>query len=246
MPDDLPRAADGLPIDAAAEPSPERSPVAPATPAARGPEDPPASQGSDRAAPDADADRAHTDVEPPSERTALTGDASENGSAAPGAGVIARLADAVQALDRRVEESQRLLAHQTELADRLHAENQRLRSGELRAAQLPLVRDLMRMHDDAGRLLAAATDQATTDVAIMRDSLVDALARNGIESFEPTVGEQFDPRTQTARGVVATSDAALERCIAEVVRAGFMWEDKTLIRAADVRVHRLQQSKDAE
>src|SRR5947209_9477437 len=146
MPDERPDAADGLPIDAEAE----SSRVASAT-AARAAEP-------DGSAPDdgRDADGAEPVSALDSERLEVS-TTGEDGAPDTDIDAIERLTDALGALDERLAESQRLLAHQTELADRLHAENQRLRAGELRAAQLPLVRDLMRMHDDIGRLVAAST-----------------------------------------------------------------------------------------
>jgi molecular chaperone GrpE (heat shock protein) len=139
-------------------------------------------------------------------------------------------------LTTRLEESQRLLARQVDHADSLHVENQRLRAGELRAAILPLIRDLLRLHDDVGRLAQASTDQSKHDLDVVQVSLLDVLARAGITSFEPDLDAQFDPKLHNAAGVVATGDAASERRIAEVVRTGFHWEDRQVLRVADVTV----------
>jgi molecular chaperone GrpE (heat shock protein) len=139
-------------------------------------------------------------------------------------------------LTTRLEESQRLLARQVDHADRLHVENQRLRAGELRTAISPLIRDLLRLHDDVGRLAQASTDQSKHDLDVVQVSLLDVLVRAGITSFEPDLGAQFDPKLHNAAGVVATGDAASERRIAEVVRSGFHWEDRQVLRVADVTV----------
>jgi molecular chaperone GrpE (heat shock protein) len=152
-----------------------------------------------------------------------------------GAGLEA-LATAFTGLDRRLEESQRLLVRQSELADKLHGENQRLRAGELRGAMLPLVRDLLRLHDDIGRI-ADATEQVE-DLELMQISLLDALSRNGIVSVRPAEGEQFDPKRHSAASVVEAADASLDRSISEVIRLGFQWEDGQVIRVADVRVYK--------
>lgn len=158
---------------------------------------------------------------------------------APGAGEdlgLEALATALAGLDGRLAESQRLLVRQSELADKLHAENQRLRAGELRAATLPLVRDLLRLHDDIGRI-ADATEQVE-DLELMQISLLDALARNGIVPVRPAAGEQFDPKRHSAASVVEAADASLDRSISEVIRLGFQWEDGQVIRVADVRVYK--------
>jgi molecular chaperone GrpE (heat shock protein) len=139
--------------------------------------------------------------------------------------------------DRRIEEALRLLARQTDHAEQLHAENQRLRQGELRAALLPLVRDLLRVHDDLARLAGFEGD-AAADLEIARQSILDALARNGILPATPATGEPFDARLHRAEAPVDTDDPNLHRTIAATLRSGFAWEDGTVVRAADVRVYR--------
>jgi molecular chaperone GrpE (heat shock protein) len=147
------------------------------------------------------------------------------------------LRHAVGNLDSRLEESQRLLARQTDLVDRLHAENGELRAGELRGAQLPLVRDLLRLHDDVGRMRAAAGEK-DHDLRIIQESLVDILARNGIQPFAPEPGESFDPLVHTASGVEPTEEKELDKAVVEVTRQGFRWESGGTIRVAEVRAYR--------
>ncbi len=147
-------------------------------------------------------------------------------------------------LDSRFEESQRLLGRQVDLVDRLHAENQRLRSGELRAATLPLIRDLLRLHDDIGRLANAGETDASQDLKVVQISLLDSLARAGVLDYTPAVGESFDPKLHSATGVVATEDEASDRTIAEVIRIGFRWEDGQVLRAADATVFKYRKPTD--
>lgn len=150
-----------------------------------------------------------------------------------------RLAEALERLDDRLEESQRLLARQSEIATALHAENQRLKEGELLRAQLPLVRDMIRVQDLLGQMLDAAVEStAAADLELARDSILDALARNGIESAPIVAGDAFDARVQRIVGVVAVGDPAADRTVAEVVKAGFTWDQATTIRAAEVRVYK--------
>jgi molecular chaperone GrpE len=151
------------------------------------------------------------------------------------AGIDERLAE-LAGVDGRLAESQRLLVRQSELADKLHAENQRLRAGELRGAMLPLVRDLLRLHDDIGRIAGEA--ERVEDLELMQASLLDALARNGILAVRPAVGEQFDPKRHSVAGVVETDDASVDRSISDVIRLGFQWEDGQVIRVAEVRVYK--------
>ena len=140
-------------------------------------------------------------------------------------------------LDTRLEEAQRLLARQTDLTQKLHAENQGLRAGELRSAQMPLVRDLIRLSDDLERMRAVATESAD-DLTVLHESLLDVLARNGVEAFEAERGESFDSRAHSVAGLEATEDEQLDKTVAEVVRRGFRWSSGEVIRVVEVRAYR--------
>lgn len=148
---------------------------------------------------------------------------------------------ALERFDTRLAEAQRLLARQTELTEKLHAENQSLRAGELRNAQMPLVRDLIRLCDDLERMRAVATDSAD-DLAMVQESLLDILRRNGVQRLEPEQGERFDPRAHSAAGAEPTADEQLDRTVAEVVRPGFRWESGEVIRVVEVRAYRFSGS----
>lgn len=144
---------------------------------------------------------------------------------------------ALESLDSRLAESQRLLARQTELTERLHAENQSLRAGELRSAQLPLLRDLIRLCDDLERMRAVAADSAG-DLTLVHEGLLDILARNGVEKFEAEQDEPFDSRLHAAAGVDPTEDEQRDKTVSEVVRCGFRWDSGEVIRVAEVRAYR--------
>jgi molecular chaperone GrpE (heat shock protein) len=150
---------------------------------------------------------------------------------------FADLRTAVVGLDSRLEESQRLLGRQSDLVDRLHTENQELRAGELRTAQLPLIRDLLRLHDDVSRMRVAA-GELDEDLRVVQESLLDILARNGVESFAPEDGDEFDPRFHAAAGIEPTADRSLDKSVAVVVKRGFRWDCGDVIRVAEVRAFR--------
>lgn len=147
------------------------------------------------------------------------------------------LEDAVTGLNERLEESQRLLSRQSDLVDRLHAENRELRAGELRNAQLPLIRDLVRLHDDVGRMREAAGENGD-DLRVAQESLIDTLARNGVEVYAPGHGEVFDPRLHAAAGTEPTAEESLDKTVVEIVRRGFRWDSGDVIRVAEVRAYR--------
>ncbi|MEA2496885.1 MAG: molecular chaperone GrpE [Thermoleophilaceae bacterium] len=150
----------------------------------------------------------------------------------------------LERFDDRLEESQRLLARQSEIATSLHAENQRLKAGELRRALLPIVHDVVRVHDVLQQILDAegadtvAEQQDQHPLRVAVESIRDALARNGIEVMPVTAGAALDARQHKVVGVAAIDDAAAHRTIADVVKIGFAWEDGTAIRAANVRVYK--------
>jgi molecular chaperone GrpE (heat shock protein) len=140
-------------------------------------------------------------------------------------------------LDSRLAEAQRLLARQVDLTERLHTENQSLRAGELRGAQTPLIRDLIRLSDDLERMRAVG-DSSAEDLALVHEGLLDVLARNGVEAFEPERGEPFDSGAHAAAAAEPTEDEQLDRTVAEVVRRGFRWDSGEVIRVAEVRAYR--------
>jgi molecular chaperone GrpE (heat shock protein) len=155
----------------------------------------------------------------------------------------ARTVAVLERLEDRLEESQRLLARQSEIASSLHAENQRLKAGELRGALLPLVRDILRVHDDLKQIIRAELDAGADPETMQRDPLhigveqiVDALARNGIERTPVDAGDAFDPRLHKVVAVAAAESADAHRTVADVLKSGFAWDDGAPIRAADVRV----------
>jgi molecular chaperone GrpE (heat shock protein) len=178
-----------------------------------------------------------TDIEQGEGRGEVEGAPSPDGDESAGKGLDTPLAAVLESLDSRLAEAQRLLARQSEMTERLHAENQGLRAGELRGAQLPLVRDLMRLCDDVERMRAVA-GEAAGDLALVEKGLLDILARNGIEKLGVEQGESFDSRLHTAAGVDSTDDEQLDRTVAEVVRNGFRWDSGDVIRVAEVRAYR--------
>lgn len=149
---------------------------------------------------------------------------------------MAHMDERFATLDVRVAEVARLGARDRDLVDRLHAENQTLRAGELHQAQAPLLRDLIRLHDDLERLEAASEDGE--DLALVRGQLVAVLARAGADRFSPGEGDAFDAAQHQGRGAVPTEDAARDKRVARLVRSGFRREGR-VIRPAEVEVFTL-------
>jgi molecular chaperone GrpE (heat shock protein) len=147
------------------------------------------------------------------------------------------IADRLEAIEARLDETARLGNRNADLVDRLHAENRLLRQGELEQATLPLFRDLMRLVDDLERMIASA-DASARDLVLIRDTLLAILRRNGADRFEPASGEPFDSSRHQAARVVQSSEIDKDRTIARTLRAGFLRDDLSVIRVAEVEVFR--------
>jgi molecular chaperone GrpE (heat shock protein) len=145
--------------------------------------------------------------------------------------VGAGLAGLRTALDEMVRLTRRADEHVAEL----HGENQRLRAGELATATLPMIRDLVRLHDEVAQLTSASHPEAQADLQLVVSRLLDTLARWGLTPFEPATGEKLDARQHQGVGRVASSDGE-PGTIASVRRPGFAHDDGRTFRAAEVEV----------
>src|SRR4051794_12917601 len=146
---------------------------------------------------------------------------------------------ALRALTETLAEHQRLIGRQADIAANLHAENQRLRAGELRQAQAALVTSVLRVLDDVTQMAQIAkSPESRGDLALVADALTDALERNGVLAGAVEPGTAFDARAHRIALVEATPDPAADRTVARVVRPGFSWADGSVIRLTDVAVFR--------
>lgn len=164
--------------------------------------------------------------------------ALEEPAARPG-GRLGRLLEQAEAVSEQVAEMVRLQRRHDVLVDRLHDENQRLRAGELAQAQAPLIRDLLRLHDNIAELDGDAADGEGSVLGEVRKSLLGILDRAGVESFAPDAGTPFDPATQQGVGRVPADDPAVDNTVARVIRCGFRQIGGRVLRPADVEIHRV-------
>jgi len=138
-------------------------------------------------------------------------------------------------LQKGLDEIVRLTRRADEHVAELHGENQRLRAGELAAATLPMIRDLVRLHDEVAQLTSASHPEAQADLQLVGSRLLDTLARWGLAPFSPAVGDPVDARQHQGVGRVASSDGE-PGTIASVRRPGFAHDDGRTFRAAEVEV----------
>jgi molecular chaperone GrpE (heat shock protein) len=150
---------------------------------------------------------------------------------------VAELTQSLAATQRRADELATVARKQTEMADELHADNRRLRGGEIREAVAPLVRGLARLADDLSRMRATAT-AAAEDLAYLDGQVAELLHDAGVLKVRAQIGEPFDPQCHQATGSATTADSALNRTIAEVRRAGLRRDDGRMLRPVDVVVFR--------
>jgi molecular chaperone GrpE len=157
-----------------------------------------------------------------------------------------------QALEQDIEELRARAAERDEylaLAQRTQAdfENYRKRTAkDVAAAEgrgvAKLVKELLPAMDNLDRALAAAEEHSSEDEAerrvadgirLVRDELVSALGRSGIEPYSP-VGEQFDPEQHEAMAQQPV-EGAEPGTIVEVYEPGYRLNGSVL-RAARVLV----------
>ncbi|SNQ45998.1 putative Molecular chaperone GrpE (Heat shock protein) [Frankia canadensis] len=159
--------------------------------------------------------------------------AAEDGIAGP---LGAVQAVALERLAGRLDELIRLRHHDAELVDRLHAENSRLRAGELTEAMAPLLRGLIRLHDQMGSLGA---DDPQSVAGILRKQLLQVLDfAVDVRPYTAVPGGTFDPARHLGVRRVPTDDPSRDGTIARTVRPGFVRGETTVVRPAETEVYR--------
>ncbi len=165
-----------------------------------------------------------------------TAEAAAGESPAPAGPADAALAAAVAALSDRVDELVRLRRHDAELVDKLHAENSRLRQGELTEAMAPLLRGLMRLHD---QMASIARDDTESVAGLLRNQLLQSLdLAADMRPYTAVPGMPFDPTRHLGVRRVPTEDSGLDRTVARTVKPGFVRGQTTVVRPAEVEVYR--------
>jgi molecular chaperone GrpE (heat shock protein) len=143
---------------------------------------------------------------------------------------------AVTELERRVEELARLRRHDADLVDRLHAENSRLRQGELTEAMAPLLRGLIRLHD---QMTSLGGDDPQSVAGILRGQLLQILdVTVDVRPYTAAPGAPFDPAIHLGVRGTPTDDPGRDRTIVRTVKPGFVRGDTTVVRPAETEVYR--------
>lgn len=191
--------------------------------------------GRDAAGDDTQPETPQTDPAPEPDSFAAAAAAALETVQAQLAEVAAAVAPVAQ-LQTSLAELRRLRANDTDIIDRLHAENTRLRTGELAAAMAPLLQGLIRLHDN---MTSIAGGDPNSVAGMLRTQLVQLLeVAAGVSIYEPARGERFDPARHTGAARVPTGDAAADGTIARLLRPGFVRGDGSILRVAEVEVLR--------
>ena len=157
---------------------------------------------------------------------------------------IAALKSTVDELMTAAAREQERAAFRESVIDRLHAENQTLRRGELDAMFQPVRDGVVALHDLARRAAGQyrRTEQPTADrgaalLDAVADEAADVLARLGVSRIEPVAGELFDPGRHRGVGTAPAPQPWQDNTIVEVSAIGFALAEK-VIRRAEVVVAR--------
>lgn len=117
-------------------------------------------------------------------------------------------------------------AHRESVIDNLHAELEKLRTGERRGVVRPLLVTVARLRDDLVRQAAGLPEdfdapRARRLLDSFADSIEITLEDYGVATFSPSVGDDFEARRHRAVASQPTSDPALQRTIAGVQKDGY-------------------------
>ncbi|MES2145141.1 MAG: nucleotide exchange factor GrpE [Pseudomonadota bacterium] len=149
------------------------------------------------------------------------------------------------------DEMEALRAERDDMRDRFmralaDAENARKRADRDRReaeqyGSTRLARDLLPVHDNLTRALSVATDQTRKDAAALIEGveltlreLTQVLARHGVTTVSPAIGDAFDPQMHQAM-FEAPLPGTKAGDVIQVMAEGFMLHDR-LLRPAQVGV----------
>ncbi len=158
---------------------------------------------------------------------------------------LAGILPALSALGGRMDdiasataELSRLRSRDTDLIARLHEDVTRLRSGEIATAMNPVVTGMIKLHDQMVSL--GALDEPASPVGMLRTQLLQIMELTcAVTPFTPAPGERFDASRHTGARRIPTTDASEDGTIASTIKAGFARADGSVVRVAEVEVHRL-------
>lgn len=157
---------------------------------------------------------------------------------------LADLAAVVAAVQRELRSADERAASRERIIDRLHEDNQKLRTGERRLVLMPVLTDLQRLRNDLLRQAATMPDEVTSDRMVQllesyAQSVEQTLERGGVAPIRPQAGEPFDGRKHRPSDVVEAIEPAADGRIAGVLADGYEDTDSgRILTPATVQVYR--------
>jgi len=145
--------------------------------------------------------------------------------------LLLRVAERLTGVEQRLGDFHRRSEHREAVIDRLHEENQQLRSGLRKSILDPVAADLFRLYDGlqkeavrldgdpAGRLFASFADEVEL-----------ILERCGMDAFVPAPGDPFEPSRHTPVATVPTGDPTLHNAVEAVLSNGFAERETGRVR----------------
>jgi molecular chaperone GrpE len=168
-------------------------------------------------------------------------DAPENATAAPDTDAGPEVTDDWDPPDERLQRIEKAIADievalrdandhaagRQKVIDRLHEENQRLRTGERQLLLRPVLTDLYRLHLDLHRQAAGMPEEITREQVVMlldsfAHSVEFALERCGVQVVRPNVGDAFDPHAHRVAEVTEAAAPEQDGQVTGVVSTGYL------------------------
>lgn len=161
-----------------------------------------------------------------------------------------RIASGVQKLQDMFERKLAYDATKDQQVARLHEELTGYRNRSLDRAVIPLMRGVIQLHTNIGKLCAAMrsdparTQDALSEIEGIQTDLEVVLEQHGAALYRHN-GGRFDPHRQRVHSRALTEDANLDGMVAERLRPGFEYDDTVLQKEAVV-VYVYQQQRPNE
>lgn len=180
-------------------------------------------------------------IDPPAPEVPTTPEIPEPSVTSPGnsevvSSALARIVEAVDGFHTRAERYESIIRQmQSRIED--------LQGDQVRQLLAPLIQRFAALHTEAGEARDRAqerNDQAAfKDFGFFVSEIEEGLAMLDVESIDVAVGDAFEPAKHAARRSVPTSDPALDKTVAKVLRQGFTYVGAPRVfMPAQVTVHR--------
>jgi molecular chaperone GrpE (heat shock protein) len=142
-------------------------------------------------------------------------------------GLLVTIAETMERLAASSERYHARAEQRESVIDHLRSEVDRLRQGERRSLLRPLLVEICRLRNDLLRQAEDLpgdfdADRARLLLRSYADSIELALEDNGVATFTPENGDQFEPRLHRRVGGEPASDPGLAGHVARVRRGGYL------------------------